>query len=101
MYGVEAFEYMKTHPETARVFDDAMTNMSEVVGPAVAAAYDFGKWGTLMDVGGGNGMLLASILRAHPGLCGVLADLPYTLERARGAWLPRRRTRIAQHHAAL
>ena len=83
MYGMEAFEYMKTHPETARIFDDAMTNMSELVGPAVAAAYDFGKWGSLMDVGGGNGMLLASILRAHPELRGVLADLPHTLERAR------------------
>ena len=83
MYGMEAFEYMKTHPETARVFDDAMTNMSELVGPAVATAYDFGKWGSLMDVGGGNGMLLASILRAHPELRGVLADLPHTLERAR------------------
>jgi hypothetical protein len=82
LYGMEAFEYMKTHPETARVFDDAMTNMSELVGPAVAAAYDFGKWGSLMDVGGGNGMLLASILRAHPELRGVLADLPATLERA-------------------
>ena len=83
MYGMEAFEYMKTHPETARVFDDAMTNMSELVGPAVATAYDFGKWGSLMDVGGGNGMLLASILRVHPELRGVLADLPHTLERAR------------------
>ena len=83
MYGMEAFEYMKTHPETARVFDDAMTDMSELVGPAVATAYDFGKWGSLMDVGGGNGMLLASILRAHPELRGVLADLPHTLERAR------------------
>ena len=80
---MEAFEYMKTHPETARIFDDAMTNMSELVGPAVAAAYDFGKWGSLMDVGGGNGMLLASILGAHPELRGVLADLPHTLERAR------------------
>jgi hypothetical protein len=80
---MEAFEYMKTHPETARVFDDAMTNMSELVGPTVATAYDFGKWGSLMDVGGGNGMLLASILRAHPELRGVLADLPHTLERAR------------------
>jgi O-methyltransferase domain len=35
-----------------------------------------------MDVGGGNGILLAAILKAHPGLRGVLADLPHTLERA-------------------
>jgi len=60
-----------------------MTNMSELVGRAVAAAYDFDAWGSLMDVGGGNGMLLAKILKAHPGLHGVLADLPHVLERAR------------------
>ncbi len=59
-----------------------MTGMSALVGPAVATAYDFGKWGSLMDVGGGNGMLLAAILKAHPELRGVLADLPHTLERA-------------------
>jgi len=82
MYGMEAFEYLKTDPETARIFDDSMTNMSELVGPTVAVAYDFGKWGSLMDVGGGNGMQLASILKAHLGLRGVLADLPHTLERA-------------------
>jgi hypothetical protein len=80
--GMDGFEYLKTHPETASIFDDAMTNMSELIGPAVAAAYDFGRWASLMDVGGGNGMLLASILRMYPGLRGVLADLPHVLERA-------------------
>jgi hypothetical protein len=80
--GMDGFEYLKTHPETAGIFDDAMTNMSELIGPAVSAAYDFGRWATLMDVGGGNGMLLASILRMYPGVRGVLADLPHVLERA-------------------
>ena len=56
--------------------------MSELIGPAVAAVYDFGRWASLMDVGGGNGMLLASILRMYPGVRGVLADLPHVLERA-------------------
>ena len=59
-----------------------MTSMSALVGPAIASAYDFGRWMTLMDVGGGNGILLAAILKAHAGLRGVLADLPHTLERA-------------------
>jgi O-methyltransferase domain/Dimerisation domain len=80
--GVDGFEYLRAHPEMARIFDDAMTNMSELIGGAVAAAYDFGRWRSLMDVGGGNGMLLASILRTYPGLCGVLADLPHVLDRA-------------------
>jgi SAM-dependent methyltransferase len=83
VYGMNGFEYLQQHPEMARIFDDAMTNFSELLGPAIAAAYDFGAWSKVMDVGGGNGMLLADILRAHPGLDGVLADLPHVLERAR------------------
>jgi hypothetical protein len=83
MHGMDGFEYLKTHPDMARVFDDAMTSISRLVGPAVAAAYDFGAWGSVADVGGGNGMLLAAILNAHSGLRGVLADLPHVLGRAR------------------
>jgi O-methyltransferase domain/Dimerisation domain len=83
VYGMNVFQYLQHHPEMARMFDDAMTNFSEVFGPAVAAAYDFGAWGSVMDVGGGNGMLLADILRAYPGLHGILGDLPHVLERAR------------------
>ena len=48
----------------------------------VAAAYDFGRWGSVMDVGGGNGILRASILKTHPDVRGVLADLPHVLKRA-------------------
>ena len=53
------------NPEEGRVFDDAMTAISALWAPAIAAAYDFGRWGTVTDVGGGNGLLLAEILR-HP-----------------------------------
>jgi hypothetical protein len=80
--GTDGFEHLRQSPEEARVFDDAMTNMSELVGPAIAAAYDYGAWRSLMDVGGGNGILLSHILRAHPGLRGVLADQEHVLNRA-------------------
>lgn len=83
LYGKNVFEHLKEHPEMARIFDDAMTNMSELLGPAIAGGYNFGAWGSLMDVGGGNGALLAAILKAHPSLRGVLADMPHVLERAR------------------
>jgi len=83
MHGMDGFEYLKTRPELAQVFDDAMTNISKLAGPAIAAAYDFGAWGNVMDIGGGNGMLLAAVLNAHPQLHGVLADLPHVIERAR------------------
>ncbi|HEV2490714.1 MAG TPA: methyltransferase [Candidatus Acidoferrales bacterium] len=83
VFGTGAFEYLDQHQEQARIFDDAMTTLSATIGPAVAAAYDFSQWGSVMDVGGGNGILLASTLKAHPKLQGVLADLPHVLERAR------------------
>jgi len=82
VFGMDGWEYLQLHPEIARIFDNAMTDLSALVGPAVAGAYDFGRWGSIMDVGGGNGLLLASILKAHPELRGVLADLPHVLERA-------------------
>lgn len=82
VFGMDGWEYLKQHPEQARIFDDAMTDMSAIVGPMVASAYDFGRWGSVMDVGGGNGILLASILKAHPEMRGVLADLPHVLDRA-------------------
>jgi hypothetical protein len=82
LYGKNGFEQLSEDPEMARIFDDAMTDQSEWLGPAIAAAYGFGTWGSLMDLGGGHGILLAAILRAHPGLHGVLADLPAVVRRA-------------------
>jgi hypothetical protein len=81
--GMDGWEYLRQHPEMARIFDNAMTDLSALVGPVIANAYDFGRWGSIMDVAGGNGILLSAILKAHLGLRGVLADLPHVLERAR------------------
>src|SRR5262249_17669998 len=81
--GMDGWEYLRRNPDVAAIFDDAMADFASLVAPAVAAAYDFSQWGSLMDVGGGNGVLLAAIFRAHPSLRGVLADRPHVLERAR------------------
>jgi hypothetical protein len=80
--GMDGWEFLQQNPALARIFDDAMTDSSALLGPAIASAYDFGRWGSIMDVGGGNGVLLAAILKAHSGLAGTLADLPQVLERA-------------------
>jgi O-methyltransferase domain len=53
-----------------------MTNVSAMENPTIAAAYEFARIRTLVDVGGGNGSLLATILQANPKLRGVLFDLP-------------------------
>jgi hypothetical protein len=81
--GVDGWEYLERNPGSARIFDDAMTDLSAIAAPAIAAAYEFSKWETLMDVGGGNGVLLAAILQAHRSLRGVLADQQHVLKRAR------------------
>jgi len=83
VFGQGAFEYLRSSAEEERVFDEAMTAISLLWAPAIAEAYDFGQWQTLTDIGGGSGVLLGAILRAHPELHGVLADAPSVVERAR------------------
>jgi hypothetical protein len=59
-----------------------MTSLSRRSNAAVLAAYDFGRFKTLADVGGGNGALLAAVLAAHPNLRGVLFDQPHVVSGA-------------------
>ncbi len=83
LHGLESsFEYDEKHPDTARIFDEAMSANSALVGAAAAKAYAFFGRGRVVDVGGGQGRVLASILKAHPSLSGVLFDLPRVVEGA-------------------
>ena len=70
------FGYMGRHPEDAAVFNQAMIEISASSTAAVAAGYDFGRFTTLVDVGGGSGYLIGAILADRPALRGVLFDLP-------------------------
>ncbi len=73
---MDVWEYRARHPEEGAIFDAAMTGFSRRVNAAVAAAHDFGRYGVIVDVGGGHGALLAGILAHHPGVRGVLFDQP-------------------------
>jgi hypothetical protein len=77
VFGEPIFEYFSKHPEASAVFDNAMTSNSNKEAGAVAAAYDFKGVKTLMDVAGGHGLLLATVLRQHKAMRGVLFDLPH------------------------
>jgi len=85
LFGVGLFDHMETHPDLAGIFQDAMGSISGMETVAVLDAYDFGGIGTLLDVAGGHGFLLAGILKAHPQMRGVLFDMPHA--RAGGAAL--------------
>jgi hypothetical protein len=74
VYGMPAFAFLAGDPGAAAVFDEAMTGWSMQNSMAVAGAYDFSNIHTLMDVGGGHGYLLATILKANPSLRGVLFE---------------------------
>ena len=76
------FEYLPAHPDEATVFQTAMTMFSAAEAAAVTDAYDFSGIETLVDVGGSQGVLLASILRATPSMRGVLFDLPVMVDGA-------------------
>jgi hypothetical protein len=84
-YGMPAFQYIGEHPEDAATFNAAMTAGSSVTAANVPAAYDFSRHRRLVDVGGGHGILLISILRSNPPLRGVLYELPFVADGARKA----------------
>jgi O-methyltransferase/methyltransferase family protein len=83
IYGAPVFRYLEQHPEEARIFNQAMTDLSEIDSPAVADAYDFSGIKTLADVGGGHGNLLATIMARNPEMKGTLCDLAYVVDGAR------------------
>ncbi len=82
-FGMPLFEHLERHPENAAVFDAAMTGIHGQETAAILDAYDFSTIQVLADVGGGNGTKLTAILKRHPGLRGILFDLPHVAERAR------------------
>ncbi len=75
-YGMGSFEFFAAHPDRAQKFQAAMSERTAAFALSVAAGYDFSPMRTVADIGGGKGTLLASILRAHGHLRGVLFDLP-------------------------
>jgi len=74
VYGMPYFEFMKTHQDEADIFNRFMQHSPDDRHAAVAEAYDSPGAGVAVDVGGGNGALLAAILSANPGLNGILFD---------------------------
>lgn len=76
VHGAAKFDYLAEHPEDAAIYETAMTSLSTSDTVSIVAAYDFTRLGTIVDVGGGHGGLLAAILSANPQLHGVLFDQP-------------------------
>jgi hypothetical protein len=76
VHGESVWDYLAKRPDEQKVLDEAMTTLSQAVADEIVDAYDFGRFGTVVDVGGGQGMLLSAILLRYPSVDGVLFDQP-------------------------
>jgi len=81
-FGVPFFQYMTEHPERHAIYDAAMMVHGIAETEPMLDAYDFSVFGTVVDVGGGQGRMLAAILNRHPAIEGVLFDLPAVADRS-------------------
>jgi hypothetical protein len=80
--GMPLFEYLSKTPDWSASFNNAMTAFSANVMPAVLEVYDFSGIGTLVDVAGGHGHVLTSVLKAYPQMRGVLFDVDHVIAGA-------------------
>ena len=79
MHGMDVWDYRARYPEQGAVFDRAMSGISRRVAEAVVETCNFGRFRRVVDVGGGEGVLLGHILGAHRAMGGVLFDLPHVV----------------------
>lgn len=75
VHGSDVFNYLAENPDHHEIFNRAMTEMTMSTAPAIVEAYDFSSFETIVDIAGGHGYLLSQILKATPGVRGVLFDM--------------------------
>ncbi len=80
--GMDMWEYRRRHPEQGEIFDAAMRTFTRADSAGMLAAHDFGRYGTVADVGGGTGAVLAAVLTANPAVHGVLVDQAHVVAGA-------------------
>lgn len=81
--GQRGFDHLVGDAESAHLFHRSMVELTRLVAADLAASPALPDAGVVIDLGGGHGELLAEVLRARPGLRGVLFDLDHAIEGAR------------------
>ncbi len=74
VYGSPMFDYLLAHPESQAVFDAAMAAGTGLYLAALTEIYDFSGFRRIVDVGGGNGSVAATILDRNPNATAVVYD---------------------------
>ena len=81
--GMDVFEYLEKNPDKNKLYNHAMTNSSLMLSYAILSEYNFKKADTIIDIGGGQGILLAMILQKYKSVQGKVFDLPHVVEGAK------------------
>jgi O-methyltransferase domain/Dimerisation domain len=82
-FGMDIWKYFSQNPEDAAVFNDSMSANTAAVNEAITSLYDFSPFNKVIDIGGGHGGLITSILQKNPELEGALFDAPEVIAGAR------------------
>lgn len=82
LFGTDIFTHLENTPDKNALYNKAMTETSRLSSASIVAAYSFRNINTLVDLGGGEGMLLYSILQKNDKLSGILFDLPHVIATA-------------------
>jgi hypothetical protein len=82
-FGMDIWSFRSAHPDYSALFDDAMQSLTLAINQAVATKYRFAGLDWVIDVGGGNGALILSVLERYPTMHGTVFELPHVAERAR------------------
>jgi hypothetical protein len=84
VFGKGFFERLEEFPELSAQFNASMSEATRATAAVLPEYYDFGRHGTVVDVGGGDGTLLAAVMRAFPSVRGIVYDTPHGLAQAAG-----------------
>jgi hypothetical protein len=82
VFGAGLFEHLDQNTDVASSFNEGMASLAGMLAYAVVLAYDFGRVSSIVDVGGGNGRFLETILEIYPEIQGTVFDCATTIERA-------------------
>jgi hypothetical protein len=79
IYGCKYWDFLRANPQASEATNGAMRSVSISMTPAVTEAYDWARFPQIVDVGGGIGTQIVSILDASPRSKGIVFDQPHVV----------------------
>jgi hypothetical protein len=83
LFGVSYWQFLDQHAEDADIFHRSMVQRTGLIAQALVHRFDFAPVHSLIDLGGGLGIMMREILRQHPHMSGAILDAPHVVERTR------------------